>query len=224
MAAAEAGRRCVTAATTSAPAVAPAAHPASWREDNVVATRQTIQMLADTGIRRRSTQLHRAVVRSWAWEGTTNEANRHKAVSARAQDDPTNSSSNHNRGPTFPRRSPVQRNRARMGQQDYRRINSVGSLFLRYTLLSYLYVLLTVEYIRPREHPFRSETRYLTSHPTLYVLSARESSCNSPHKTLSTGRRVLRISKRPEPVNHCPLFLVHPARTIELQSITPSYS
>jgi hypothetical protein len=35
---------------------------------------------------------------------------------------------------------------------------------------------------------------------------------------------VLRISKRPKPVNHCPLFLVHPARTIELQSITPSYS
>jgi hypothetical protein len=35
---------------------------------------------------------------------------------------------------------------------------------------------------------------------------------------------VLRISKRPEPVHDCPLFLVHPARTIELQSVTPSYS
>jgi hypothetical protein len=35
---------------------------------------------------------------------------------------------------------------------------------------------------------------------------------------------VLRISKRPEPVHNCPLFLVHPARTIKLQSITPSYS
>jgi hypothetical protein len=35
---------------------------------------------------------------------------------------------------------------------------------------------------------------------------------------------VLRISKRPEPVHNYPLFLVHPARTIELQSITPSYS
>jgi hypothetical protein len=35
---------------------------------------------------------------------------------------------------------------------------------------------------------------------------------------------VLHISKRPEPVHNCPLFLVHLARTIELQSITPSYS
>jgi hypothetical protein len=35
---------------------------------------------------------------------------------------------------------------------------------------------------------------------------------------------VLRISKRPEPVHNCPLLLVHPARTIELQSVTPSYS
>jgi hypothetical protein len=38
------------------------------------------------------------------------------------------------------------------------------------------------------------------------------------------GRRVLRISKRPKPVQNCPLSLVHPARTIELQSVTPSYS
>jgi hypothetical protein len=35
---------------------------------------------------------------------------------------------------------------------------------------------------------------------------------------------VLRISKRPEPEQDCPLSLVHLARTIELQSITPSYS
>jgi hypothetical protein len=35
---------------------------------------------------------------------------------------------------------------------------------------------------------------------------------------------VLRISKRPEPVNNYPLSLVHLARTIELQSVTPSYS
>jgi hypothetical protein len=38
------------------------------------------------------------------------------------------------------------------------------------------------------------------------------------------GRRVLRISKQPEPVQNCPLSLVHLARTIELQSVTPSYS
>jgi hypothetical protein len=35
---------------------------------------------------------------------------------------------------------------------------------------------------------------------------------------------VLRISKRPDPVHNCPPSLVHLARTIELQSITPSYS
>jgi hypothetical protein len=35
---------------------------------------------------------------------------------------------------------------------------------------------------------------------------------------------MLRISKRTEPVHNCPLFLVHLARTIELQSATPSYS
>jgi hypothetical protein len=35
---------------------------------------------------------------------------------------------------------------------------------------------------------------------------------------------VLRLSKRPEPVHNCPLSLVRLARTIELQSITPSYS
>jgi hypothetical protein len=35
---------------------------------------------------------------------------------------------------------------------------------------------------------------------------------------------VLCISKRPEPVHNCPQPLVHLARTIELQSITPSYS
>jgi hypothetical protein len=35
---------------------------------------------------------------------------------------------------------------------------------------------------------------------------------------------VLRISKRLEPVQNCPLSLVRPAGTIELQSVTPSYS
>jgi hypothetical protein len=35
---------------------------------------------------------------------------------------------------------------------------------------------------------------------------------------------VLRISKRPEHVHHYPLSLVHLARTIELQSVTLSYS
>jgi hypothetical protein len=35
---------------------------------------------------------------------------------------------------------------------------------------------------------------------------------------------VLRLSKRLEPIYNCPLSLVHLARTIELQSVTPSYS
>ena len=35
---------------------------------------------------------------------------------------------------------------------------------------------------------------------------------------------MLRISKRPKPVHNYQLSLVHLARTIELQSITPSYS
>jgi hypothetical protein len=35
---------------------------------------------------------------------------------------------------------------------------------------------------------------------------------------------VLRISKRPEPAHNCPLSLMHLARTIELQLITPSYT
>jgi hypothetical protein len=43
-------------------------------------------------------------------------------------------------------------------------------------------------------------------------------------KVLTLGHRVLRISKQPEPVHNCPLFLVQLARTIVLQSITPSYT
>jgi hypothetical protein len=35
---------------------------------------------------------------------------------------------------------------------------------------------------------------------------------------------VLRFSKRSEPIQNCPPFLVHPARTIELQSVILSYS
>jgi hypothetical protein len=35
--------------------------------------------------------------------------------------------------------------------------------------------------------------------------------------------RVFRLSKRPEPVENCLLSLVRSARTIELQSVTPSY-
>jgi hypothetical protein len=64
----------------------------------------------------------------------------------------------------------------------------------------------TAEYIRPRGHPFRSIDPVLLSHPqkTLCALYPE----NSLVTTLvnSPGRRVLRTSKRPEPVNlvHCP--------------------
>jgi hypothetical protein len=35
---------------------------------------------------------------------------------------------------------------------------------------------------------------------------------------------VLRTSKQAEPIQDCLLFLMHQARTIKLQSVTPSYS
>jgi hypothetical protein len=73
-----------------------------------------------------------------------------------------------------------------------------------------------VEYIRPRGTPSDESLTTQPSTPTLYVPRTRELPCNPPRKTFSPGRRVLRISKRPEPVHHCPLFLVHLARTIEL--------
>jgi hypothetical protein len=65
----------------------------------------------------------------------------------------------------------------------------------------------TVEYIRPRGHPFRGmDLSYLATHIDSLCPQSRESSCNHAHQAYSPGRRVLRISKRPEPVNlvHCP--------------------
>jgi hypothetical protein len=65
---------------------------------------------------------------------------------------------------------------------------------------------LTVEYIRPRGHPFRTIDP-ITSPPTstLCTLNPEKLSCNHIHQAYSPGCRVLRISKRPEPVNlvHC---------------------
>jgi hypothetical protein len=81
-----------------------------------------------------------------------------------------------------------------------------------------------VEYIRPRGHPLKNIS--LLSHllSSLASLILENLLCNPPHKRSTPGRRVLRISKRPEPVQDCLLSLVHLARTIELQSVTPSYS
>jgi hypothetical protein len=67
----------------------------------------------------------------------------------------------------------------------------------------------------------------LTTQPStsaLYVPYTREFPCNPPHKAFPPGHRVLRISKRPEPVHRCSQFIVRPARTIELQLATSSYS
>jgi hypothetical protein len=85
--------------------------------------------------------INRKVIPSWAWGGMTSEADRHKAGSARTQTAQQRRASNHHRDPTFPRWNPVQRNQARMSQRNYRKIDSIGSLFLRCALLSYLHVL-----------------------------------------------------------------------------------
>jgi hypothetical protein len=131
--------------------------------------------------------------------------------------------SNHNSDPTFPRRSPVQRNQARMGRLNYRRIGSDGSLFLRHALLSYLHVMPHGRVYKAQRAPLQINHSQLSHPPQLSTFPALESSLVIHHtKTFSPGRRVLRISKRPEPVHHCPLFLVHLARTIELQSVKPS--
>jgi hypothetical protein len=80
-----------------------------------------------------------------------------------------------------------------------------------------------VEYIRPRGHHLKNISllsRLLNSLASPIL----ENSLVTHHTKRSTpGRRVLRILKWPEPIQDCLLFLVHPARTIELQSVTPSY-
>jgi hypothetical protein len=113
-----------------------------------------------------------------------------------------------------------------MGRLNYRRIDSVSPLLFRHTLLSYPHVMPHGRVYKAQGHPFKDIylPHYLAIHPTLYVSNTRESPCNPPHQVLTPGCRVLRISKRPKPVHNCPLFLVHLARIIELQSVTPSYS
>jgi hypothetical protein len=55
-------------------------------------------------------------------------------------DGPMNLSNDHNSDPTFPRRGLIHQNRARIGRLNYRKIDLVGSLLLRHTLLSYPHV------------------------------------------------------------------------------------
>jgi hypothetical protein len=85
--------------------------------------------------------INRKVIPSWTWGGMTSEANRRKAGLVRTQTAQQRRASNHHREPTFPRWNPVQRNQARMSRRNYRKIDSIGSLFLSCALLSYLHVL-----------------------------------------------------------------------------------
>jgi hypothetical protein len=91
-------------------------------------------------------------------------------------DDPTNSSSNHNSDPTFPRRSPVQRNQARMGRLNYRRIGSDGSLFLRHVLLSYLHVMPHGRVYKAQGAPLQINHSQLSHPPQLSTFPTQESS------------------------------------------------
>jgi hypothetical protein len=81
-----------------------------------------------------------------------------------------------------------------------------------------------VEYIRPMGHPLKNIS--LLSHllSSLASLILENPLVTHHTKRSTSGRRVLRISKRPDPVQDCLLSLVHLARTIELQLVTPSYS
>jgi hypothetical protein len=56
-------------------------------------------------------------------------------------DGPTSLNCDCNGDPTFPRRGLIHRNRARIGRLDYGKIDLVGSLLLRHTLLSYPHVM-----------------------------------------------------------------------------------
>jgi hypothetical protein len=55
-------------------------------------------------------------------------------------DDTTSLNCDRNRDPTFPRRGLIHRNRAGISRLNYRKIDSVGSLLPKHTLLSYPHV------------------------------------------------------------------------------------
>jgi hypothetical protein len=96
-------------------------------------------------------------------------------------DGPTNSSSNHNSDPTFPRRSPVQRNQARMGRLNYRRIDSDGSLFLRHALLSYLHVMPHGRVYKAQGAPLQNNHSLLSHSPRSLRFPALENSLVTHH-------------------------------------------
>ena len=108
--------------------------------------------------------------------------------------------------PTFPRWSPMQRNQARIGRQNHRKINSNSSLSFRCTLLSYPHVLPHGRIYKAQGAPLQNNrSHYSAIHLNPPRSRFRELPCNPLREASSSGRRVLRISKRPEPVNtiHC---------------------
>jgi hypothetical protein len=114
--------------------------------------------------------------------------------------------------PTFPRWSPIRRNQAKISRQNYKKIDSISSLSLRCSLLSHPHVLPHGRIYKALGAPFQNDrSHYSAIHPNSLCSSFRELPCNPLHKSYSLGRRVLRISKRPEPVNtvHCSSCIRH---------------
>jgi hypothetical protein len=101
----------------------------------------------------------------------------------------------------------MQRSHARIGRQNHREIDSSSSLSFRRTLLSYPRVLPHGRIYKAQGAPLQIDgPYYLATHFNSLHSQFRELFCNLIRQAHSSGRRVLRISKRPEPVNivHCP--------------------
>jgi hypothetical protein len=80
--------------------------------------------------------INRKVIPSWAWGGTISKADWCKPGRPHSVEQATTTED-----PTFPRWGPMQRNQARIGRQNHRKIDSNSSLSFRCTLLSYPRVL-----------------------------------------------------------------------------------
>jgi hypothetical protein len=122
-------------------------------------------------------------------------------------DGPQRRASDHNRDPTFPRWSPHATEPCEDKSAELQGNNSNSSLSFSYTLLSYPRVLPHGRVYKAYGAPLQNDRPYyLATHFDSLHSQFRELSCNLIHSAYSPGRRVLRISKRPEPVNlvHCP--------------------
>jgi hypothetical protein len=103
--------------------------------------------------------------------------------------------------------APMQRSHARIGRRNYREIDLKSSLSFRRTWLSYSHVSPHGRIYKAQGAPLQNDRPYyLATHFNSLHPRFRELSCNLIHQAYSPGRRVLRISKRPEPINivHCP--------------------